>query len=100
MTSHTVRFAIGIVIAACALTSTSAFAQPPDTKAALRTSYDKVRQALSALSAADLGATVKVFGRDTTKQGAVMMILLEQHEHLGQSIAYARSNGVVPPWSK
>ena len=21
------------------------------------------------------------------------------HEHLGQSIAYARSNGVVPPWS-
>jgi len=24
----------------------------------------------------------------------------DQHEHLGQSIAYARSNGVVPPWSK
>ncbi len=22
------------------------------------------------------------------------------HEHLGQSIAYARSNGVTPPWSK
>jgi hypothetical protein len=24
----------------------------------------------------------------------------DQHEHLGQSIAYARTNGVVPPWSK
>jgi hypothetical protein len=24
----------------------------------------------------------------------------DRHEHLGQSIAYARSNGVVPPWSK
>ena len=35
MTSHTVRFAIATVIAACALSSTSAFAQPPDTKAAL-----------------------------------------------------------------
>lgn len=24
----------------------------------------------------------------------------DQHEHLGQLIAYARSNGVKPPWSK
>jgi hypothetical protein len=22
------------------------------------------------------------------------------HEHLGQSIAYARTNGVAPPWSQ
>ena len=28
------------------------------------------------------------------------MLLFDQHEHLGQSIAYARSNGVVPPWSQ
>jgi hypothetical protein len=28
------------------------------------------------------------------------MILFDQHEHLGQSIAYARSNSIVPPWSK
>ena len=28
------------------------------------------------------------------------LILDDQHEHLGQSIAYARSNSVVPPWSK
>jgi len=31
---------------------------------------------------------------------ALMHILEDQHEHLGQSITYARSNGVVPPWSK
>jgi hypothetical protein len=41
-----------------------------------------------------------LFGRDTTKQGAALMLLMDQHEHLGQSIAYARSNSVVPPWSK
>jgi hypothetical protein len=35
-----------------------------------------------------------------TKLGALMLILEDQHEHLGQSIAYARSNSVVPPWSK
>ena len=47
-----------------------------------------------------LQAPVKRFGRDMTKQGALMLIILDQHEHLGQSIAYARTNGVVPPWSK
>jgi hypothetical protein len=40
-----------------------------------------------------------LFGRDTTKQGAALMLLMDQHEHLGQSIAYARSNKVTPPWS-
>jgi len=35
-----------------------------------------------------------------TKQGALMLLLADQHEHLGQSIAYARTNGVIPPWSK
>ena len=29
-----------------------------------------------------------------------MLILEDQHEHPVQSIAYARTNGVVPPWSK
>jgi hypothetical protein len=59
-----------------------------------------LKQALSGLSDNDLKAGVKMFGRDTTKQGAALMLLMDQHEHLGQSIAYTRSNGVVPPWSK
>src|SRR5713101_6530041 len=57
-------------------------------------------KAITGLSDNDLQAPVKLFGRDMTKQGALMLILEDQHEHLGQSIAYARSNGVVPPWSK
>jgi hypothetical protein len=28
-----------------------------------------------------------------------MLLLSHAHEHLGQSIAYARSNGVAPPWT-
>jgi len=47
-----------------------------------------------------LKVSVKLFGRDMTKQRALMHIIEDQQEHLGQSIAYARSNGVVPPWSK
>jgi uncharacterized damage-inducible protein DinB len=73
---------------------------PAQMQEALRTSYDALKQALAGLSDADLNAPVKLFGRDTTKQGAALMLLFDQHEHLGQSIAYARSNGVVPPWSK
>jgi uncharacterized damage-inducible protein DinB len=35
-----------------------------------------------------------------TKEGAIRYLFADQREHLGQSIAYARTNGVVPPWSK
>ena len=67
---------------------------------ALGSSYAALKTALAGLSDSDLGSKVKIFGMDSTKQGAAMMLLSDQHEHLGQSIAYARSNGVVPPWSK
>ena len=67
---------------------------------ALNASYVNLQKAITRLSDQDLQAPVKLFGRDMTKLGALMLILEDQHEHLGQSIAYARSNGVVPPWSK
>lgn len=73
---------------------------PAELQEALRSSYAALKQALSGLSDSDLNASVKIFGRDTTKQGAAFMLIGDQHEHLGQSIAYARSNSVVPPWSK
>jgi hypothetical protein len=73
---------------------------PAAMQEALTSSYAAVRQALAGLSDTDLKASVKLFGRDTTKQGAALMVLFDQHEHLGQSIAYARTNNVVPPWSK
>lgn len=75
-------------------------ADPTEMQEALRSSYAALKQALSDLSDSDLTANVKMFGRETTKQGAALMLLMDQHEHLGQSIAYARSNSVVPPWSK
>ena len=73
---------------------------PEQLQEALKTSYLHLQKAIEALSDNDLQAPVKLFGRDTTKQGALMLIVGDQHEHLGQSIAYARTNGVAPPWSK
>jgi uncharacterized damage-inducible protein DinB len=73
---------------------------PDKLQDALTASYINLQKAIAALSDNDLQTPVKLFGRDMTKLGALMLILEDQHEHLGQSIAYARSNGVVPPWSK
>ena len=73
---------------------------PEQLQEALRASYVSLQKAITGLSDTDLQTTVQLFGRDWTKQGAVMHVLADQHEHLGQSIAYARTNGVVPPWSK
>jgi uncharacterized damage-inducible protein DinB len=73
---------------------------PEKLQEALKTSYGNVQKAIEGLSDADLKAPVKLFGRDMTKEEAVHFLFGDQHEHLGQSIAYARSNGIVPPWSK
>ena len=75
-------------------------ADPTELQDALKTSYAALQQAIKGLSDADLKASVQMFRRETTKQGAVLMVLFDQHEHLGQSIAYARTNSVVPPWSQ
>ncbi len=74
--------------------------EPENLQEALKTSYANVQKTIEGLSDADLKAPVKLFGRDMTKEGAVRFLFGDQHEHLGQSIAYARTNGVVPPWSK
>jgi uncharacterized damage-inducible protein DinB len=73
---------------------------PAKMQDALKASYANLQNAITGLSDNDLQTHVKLFGEDMTKQDAVMLILEDQHEHLGQSIAYARTNGVVPPWSK
>jgi len=66
----------------------------------LKKSVDNVKATLSSMSDADLDKMVKAFGRDMTQRRVMMIVQTHMHEHLGQSIAYARSNGVTPPWSE
>jgi uncharacterized damage-inducible protein DinB len=65
----------------------------------LKQSFDHIRQAVSKLTNADLEKRVKYFGRETTVRDVLFSIANHCHEHLGQSIAYARTNGVTPPWT-
>jgi len=66
----------------------------------LKDSFAHFRQAVLALSDADSDKPLKLFGRQTTQRGAFIMVTGHTGEHLGQSIAYARMNGIVPPWTE
>ena len=44
-----------------------------------------------------LNDSTRFFGQPTTKLNVLMTIATHDHEHLGQSIAYARSNKITPP---
>ena len=65
----------------------------------VRRSFDYLRDAIVNTSDAELDKPIRMFGNDSTERAAFMMALNHLHEHLGQSVAYARMNGVVPPWS-
>ena len=66
----------------------------------LKQSFAHVHQLIEAAPDSDLDRMVKIFGGQEASVRTVMLILASHaHEHLGQSIAYARMNGVVPPWS-
>jgi len=65
----------------------------------LKKSFDATQKFLDNYDGADLNTKVELpFGKFT--KGQLLMILTgHAHEHLGQSIAYARMNKIVPPWS-
>jgi uncharacterized damage-inducible protein DinB len=65
----------------------------------LERSFNDLKAAAKNISEADLEKTVKAFGMEMSLRNLMVSSLNHLHEHLGQSIAYARSNGVTPPWT-
>ena len=65
----------------------------------LKQSFEHIRGAATGVADADLDKEIKMFGRPFTVRSAYFLMANHMHEHLGQAIAYARTNGVVPPWS-
>ena len=62
-------------------------------------SFAFAKESLSSMTPARMGDAVTMFGQSFTGQSAWILAVTHLHEHLGQLIAYARTNGVVPPWS-
>ena len=66
----------------------------------LKRSLDGVREAHAAATPAELKKTEKFFDHQATDEGLYLRLLIHANEHMGQLVAYARINGVVPPWSE
>src|SRR5271156_706222 len=71
-----------------------------DVIAFLKRSLDAVKAARAQLKPGDLRRHVKIMNKDATVDGMYLRIIVHDNEHMGQLIAYARMNGIVPPWSK
>ena len=66
----------------------------------LKKSFDHARHAIRSTKDSELDKSVDFFGNKTTYRGLLNILASHCHEHLGQSIAYARINKIVPPWSR
>jgi uncharacterized damage-inducible protein DinB len=66
----------------------------------LKRSLDAVKTAHLAVKPADLRRRLKVQGKDADVDGMYLRIIVHANEHMGQLVAYARMNGIVPPWSQ
>ena len=69
-------------------------------KKILEASFAHMREALKTLPDAELEKKVTFFGREVTRRAALLQLLAHANEHLGQAVAYARTNKIAPPWSK
>lgn len=68
--------------------------------ATLKDSFAHARKAITSMPDADLDKSLDWFGGKNTERGILLFVVRHAAEHLGQSIAYARFIGVVPPWTE
>ena len=66
----------------------------------LKRSLEAVKTAHAKMTPGELQRKVKVNDRDATVDGMYLRIIVHANEHMCQLVAYARMNGIVPPWSK
>lgn len=65
----------------------------------LNHSWDFAAQTISGMSNADFAKLLPKLGAQANEGDVVYILVADAHEHLGQLVAYARQNGIVPPWT-
>jgi uncharacterized damage-inducible protein DinB len=70
------------------------------TIAELERSFVYIKQQMTATKDTDLEKQITMFGSTMSMRRGWLMATTHLHEHLGQMIAYARTNGVAPPWTR
>ena len=66
----------------------------------MKSSFEHVSKAIMDTPDANFDTMVKMYGSDASTRSVFLLAVIHSHEHLGQAIAYVRSNGVTPPWSQ
>jgi uncharacterized damage-inducible protein DinB len=67
--------------------------------AELNKSWAFTQKTIQGMSNADFAKLLPKLGPQANAGDVVYILVADAHEHLGQSIAYARENGIVPPWT-
>lgn len=65
----------------------------------LAESIEHVKTAATQMSERDLTEQTRLYGQNVPGWAVLFQLIAHMNEHVGQSIAYARMNGIVPPWS-
>jgi hypothetical protein len=83
-----------------AFTKFEASSTKPDVLKHLNEGYAYMKSNVAGLDAVNITGSQKLFGKDLTILETSLIMSADLHEHLGQLIAYARVNGIKPPWTK
>ena len=73
--------------------------EPAKVRQMLKESYAWAQKAVTDTPDSELETQTDFFGQKMTKRSVMLVLASHSHEHLGQLIAYARSNNIVPPWT-
>lgn len=65
----------------------------------LNKSWDFTQKTINSMTNADFAKLLPKLGPQANAGDVIYILVADAHEHLGQSIAYARENGIVPPWT-
>ncbi len=65
----------------------------------LNDSWEFASRTITGMSNADFAKLLPKLGPQANEGDVVYILVADAHEHLGQLIAYARQNGITPPWT-
>lgn len=66
----------------------------------LKQSIEHVKEAIKEMPDSKLQEKTELYGNMVNGQAVLMQLITHKSEHVGQSIAYARTNGITPPWNE
>jgi uncharacterized damage-inducible protein DinB len=65
----------------------------------LKQSWDFANKTINGMTNADFAKLLPKLGPQANEGDVVYILVADAHEHLGQLVAYARQNSIVPPWT-